>query len=54
LGLIITITIEQMSEEIGVTPRYIERNIQKLQKEKIIKRIGPVKGKYWEVVDEDR
>ncbi len=44
------ITIPQLSKIIGITERSIERNIQKLQKERIILRIGPAKGGYWKVV----
>ncbi len=34
---------------IGVTERSIERNIQKLQKEGKLKRIGIAKGGHWQV-----
>ena len=34
---------------VGVTERSIERNIQKLQKENILERVGPAKGGYWKV-----
>jgi ATP-dependent DNA helicase RecG len=43
------ITIPELSEIIGVTERSVERNLQKLQKEGKIKRIGPDKGGYWQV-----
>jgi ATP-dependent DNA helicase RecG len=44
-----TITIPELSILIGVTERSIERNIQKLQKEGELKRVGPAKGGYWQV-----
>jgi len=44
------ITIPELALEIGVTERSIERNIQNLQKEGIIQRIGPAKGGHWEVI----
>ncbi|MCK4678243.1 MAG: putative DNA binding domain-containing protein [Bacteroidales bacterium] len=46
------ITIPELGEIIGVTERSIERNIQKLQKENKLQRIGPAKGGYWKVLDE--
>jgi predicted HTH transcriptional regulator len=45
-----TITIPLLSLEIGVTPRAVEKQISKFQKEGLIKRIGPDKGGHWEVV----
>ena len=46
------ITIEQLSEDTGVTARSIERNLKKLQEDNKVKRVGSAKGGYWEVVDE--
>jgi ATP-dependent DNA helicase RecG len=46
------ITIPEIAERIGITERSVERNIQNLQKERIICRVGPAKGGHWEVVDE--
>ena len=43
-------TITELSENIGVTKRSIERNIQKLQAQGFLYRIGPDKGGYWEVI----
>ena len=45
-----SITIPELALEIGVTERSIERNIQNLQKEGLIQRIGPAKGGHWEVI----
>jgi ATP-dependent DNA helicase RecG len=47
-----SITIPELSLEIGVTERSIERNIQNLQKESIIQRIGPAKGGHWKIIKE--
>jgi ATP-dependent DNA helicase RecG len=44
-----TMTIPELSILIGITERSIERNLQKLQKKGILKRIGPAKGGYWQV-----
>ncbi len=45
------VTIPEMSKEIGVTERSIERNIEKLKKEGKLKRIGPDKGGHWEIIE---
>jgi ATP-dependent DNA helicase RecG len=44
------ITIPELAEKTGVTERSVERNIQKLQDNGIIRRIGPAKGGHWEVL----
>lgn len=43
------ITIPELSEKIGITERSIERNIQKLQKENKLQRIGSNKNGIWKV-----
>ncbi|MBN1698885.1 MAG: HTH domain-containing protein [Spirochaetales bacterium] len=45
-----SLTIEELSSRIGVTTRSIERNVKKLQEKGLLKRIGPDKGGYWEVL----
>ncbi len=44
------ITIPEMAEKLGKTTRNIEMQIAKLKKEGRIRRVGPAKGGYWEVV----
>lgn len=44
------ITIPELAELAGVTVRSVERNIQRLQLENRLRRVGPDKGGYWEVV----
>ena len=44
------ITIAELAEITGVTPRSIERNIQKLQRDGALRRVGADKGGYWEVL----
>lgn len=44
------ITIAELSQTIGVTERTIERNIQKLRKNKLLERIGGAKGGHWEIL----
>ncbi len=43
-------TIAELAKTLGLSTRSIERNLQKLQKEGRLRRIGPQKGGYWEVV----
>jgi ATP-dependent DNA helicase RecG len=43
------ITILELATLLNVTERSIERNIQKLQIEKRLRRVGPDKGGHWEV-----
>ena len=44
------ITREELSVKIGLTIRGIEWNLAMLKKKGLLKRIGPKKGGYWEVV----
>ena len=45
------ITIPDLAAFIGITERSVERNIQKLQAAGLLRRIGPAKSGYWEVVE---
>jgi len=45
-----TISTKEIAENVGVSSRAIEMQIAKFKTNKIIKRIGPAKGGYWEVV----
>ena len=45
------ITIPELASEIGITERSVERNIQKLQDEGLLRRIGAAKGGHWEIVE---
>lgn len=45
------ITIFMISKEIKLTERAIKKNIFKLKEKGILKRIGPDKGGYWEVIE---
>ena len=47
------ITIPELTQQIGITQRSIERNIQKLQAENKLRRIGAAKGGHWEVVGDE-
>lgn len=53
IGLIMenpSITAEQMAERIGITSRAVEKHIAKLKSKGLIRRVGPDKGGFWEVV----
>jgi len=43
-------TIPELAHMIGISTRSIERNLQKLQKDGRLRRIGPAKGGHWEVL----
>jgi ATP-dependent DNA helicase RecG len=45
------ITIPEIARKIGLSTRAVEKQIAKLKEQEKIKRIGPDKGGYWEVVD---
>ena len=44
------ITQNKLIEVTGLTRRGVEWNLAKLKEKGIIKRIGPAKGGYWEVI----
>ncbi len=45
-----SITIPELSELIGITERSVQRNIQKLQKDELLRRVGGRKEGHWEVL----
>jgi len=44
------VTIAQLAELVGVTTRTIERHMKRLQETGQLRRVGPDKGGYWEVL----
>jgi len=44
------ITINELAEIVGISPKGVEWQTTKLKKEGRIKRIGPDKGGHWEVI----
>ena len=46
-------TIEELAIKIDVTTRTIERNLKKLQSAERLKRVGPDKGGFWQVVENE-
>ena len=47
------ITTSKMAEIIGISRRAIAKQIESLKQKGKIKRIGPDKGGYWEVIDKE-
>ena len=45
------ISTSKMAEIIGVDRRNIARNIKKLQEQGIVRRVGPDKGVFWEIIE---
>ncbi len=44
------ISKKELSEIIGISTTAIDKNIVKLKKEGLLKRVGPAKGGHWEIV----
>lgn len=44
------LTIPMLATQLGLSSRTIERHLQKLQQQGVVKRIGSTKGGYWQVV----
>src|SRR4030067_1487765 len=45
------VTIPELSKTLGISTTAVENNLAKLKVKKILKRIGPDKGGYWEIVN---
>jgi len=45
------ITIPELSGNLKISTTAIEKNLAKLKQKGLLKRIGPAKGGYWEVVE---
>lgn len=48
------ITIKELAEDIGISKKGVEWQINKLKQEGKIKRTGPAKGGYWEVIKDEK
>lgn len=44
------ISARQIAEAIGISPRGVEKQLDKLRRLGVIRRVGPDKGGYWEIV----
>ncbi len=45
-----SVTIAELAKIVGITTRSIERNLQKLQDQGKLRRVGPDNGGYWEIL----
>ena len=48
------VTIPELADSLGITPRAIEKQIAKLREEGCLRRVGPAKGGHWEVLGKDK
>jgi ATP-dependent DNA helicase RecG len=46
------ITAQQLSDILGISLRKTKENLSKLKERGIIRRVGPDKGGYWEIIKE--
>jgi predicted HTH transcriptional regulator len=44
------VTQQQLSEQIGITPKNIRNNMEKLKQRGLLERVGPLKGGHWKVL----
>lgn len=44
------VTLSEIAEKIGVSRRWIATNMKHLQDTGVVKRVGPNKGGYWEII----
>ena len=44
------VTTKELSGHIKISTTAVDNNISKLKKKGILKRIGPAKGGYWEII----
>ena len=47
------VTQDELTKLTGLTRRGVEWNIDQLKKQGILKRIGPDKGGYWEIIEKE-
>jgi ATP-dependent DNA helicase RecG len=45
------LTIDEIAEKLNITRHTVIRDIEKLKNNKLIKRIGPAKGGYWQIIN---
>lgn len=46
------VTITELSSTLNISDRAVKKNISQLKKKGLLKRIGPDRGGYWEVMDQ--
>jgi len=47
------ITIDKLSEKLGITTAGVRWNLRKLQKKGVIRRVGSNRSGYWELVQDE-
>jgi len=45
------ITINELAEDIGISDRAVKKNIKVLKEKGLLRRVGPAKGGYWQVIE---
>jgi ATP-dependent DNA helicase RecG len=45
------VTAKRLSEIVGISERKIKENVKLLKNKGLVKRIGPDRGGYWEIVN---
>ena len=46
------VTAQSISKEVGIAPRNVQEHLKYLQKAGVLRRVGPDKGGYWEIIKE--
>lgn len=46
-----TLSAAALAEQIGITPKAVEKQIAKMKADGVLRRIGPDKGGYWQVIE---
>lgn len=45
-----TVTAVELSQHLGLTLRAVEKQLVKMKLEGVLRRVGPDKGGYWEII----
>ena len=46
-----TLSATALAQRIGISPKAVEKHIAQLKAQGILKRIGPDKGGYWQILE---
>ena len=44
------VSLKELAQKIGVASKTIQRDLGRLKRENVIRRIGPDKGGYWQIM----
>ena len=47
------ISKQELSNKIGISTTAIDKNISRLKQKSLLKRVGPAKGGYWEIIKKE-